>query len=84
MIDVHWRNHEMENLIEKAEKAEKTVDTEEKEEKKEEAEETVQDDQEQPHEEPEEEDEAVPEKAGVRSAPLFLSSGDFTDQDDED
>ena len=83
-FDTFWGSSDKKKKKEKAEKAEKTVDTEEKEEKKEEAEETVQDDQEQPHEEPEEEDEAVPEKDGVRSAPLFLSSGDFTDQDDED
>ena len=55
-----------------------------KEKDKEEVKETVQDDQEQSGEDFEEEDEAVSEKAGVRSAPLFLNSGNFEEQDDED
>ena len=79
-FDTFWGSSDKKKKKDKAIKAEKTEEKKVKEEVKE----TVQDDQEQSGEDFEKEDEAVSEKAGVRSAPLFLNSGNFEDQDDED
>ena len=78
-FDTFWGSSDKKKKKDNALKAEKTDDIKAKEVK-----ETVQDDQEQSGEDFGEEDEAVSERAGVRSAPLFLNSGNFEEQDDED
>jgi len=78
-FDAFWGSSDKKKKKDKAEKPVKTDKPETKE-----AKESAADAAEQSDEDLEEEDEAVPGKPSVRSAPMFLNSGNFTEQDDED